>query len=273
MKYDLSILIPSIRTNNWASLIVSLHEACKKYTCELVFIGPFEDFNSCAGCSNIYPRHIEEFGCVSRAVQRGMLETLSDLVFLTVDDCVFAEDSIDKCIEQYREECGEVDVLNMRYSEGGDIWPAEKYRVGAHGSFQLPGIDQNWNLAGQFIMKRSTFIGFGGIDCRYEYSNEGVNDLIFRMQRFGSKVINSHVHCCIATHYPGETKDHGPIHRAQISHDYPTFVNYYRSNNGNGPIFIDYDNWQQQPDVWERRFSRGKKYTYQELAESEGYSL
>lgn len=271
MRYDLSILIPSIRTNNWPNLISSLHRACRKHTCELILIGPFNGFNQLIPCANIYPKHIEEFGCVSRAVQRGMLETSSDLVFLTVDDCVFAENSIDICINQYKTECNELDVLNMRYSEGGDIWPAEKYRVGAHGSFQLPGVDQNWNIAPQFMMKRATFVGLGGFDCRYEYINEPVHDFMFRLQRFGGKVINSNVHCCIATHYPGETKDHGPIHRSQTQHDYPLFVEYY--NKGDVPIFIRYDNWRQQPDVWNKRFSKGKVQTYDELAKSEGYIL
>ena len=42
MKFDLSIVIPGIRTPNWASLYESAEKACKKYTWEMIFISPFD---------------------------------------------------------------------------------------------------------------------------------------------------------------------------------------------------------------------------------------
>ena len=49
---------------------------------------------------------IKDYGCVTRCAQLGMLEIRSDLFFLTVDDCIFAEDAIDLAMKKYEEECG-----------------------------------------------------------------------------------------------------------------------------------------------------------------------
>ena len=42
MKFDLSIVIPGIRTPNWVNLYESTKKACKKYKWEIIFISPFD---------------------------------------------------------------------------------------------------------------------------------------------------------------------------------------------------------------------------------------
>lgn len=266
--FDLSILIPAIRTHNWNKLYDSAKAACKNHSFQIVFIGPFDPPEELVDDPNI--KYIKEYGSVSRAVQRGMLELDSDLVFLTVDDCVFAEDSIDICLRQYNEECEYQDVLNMRYSEYNTVQNPNYYVAWNHTNLQLNGISKEWQIAPQFIMNKNHFIDLGGFDCRFEYINEPVHDFMFRLQKGDGKIVVSKVHCCIATWYPLCTGDHAPIHHAQIDHDYPIFVGMY--SNFTSRYKIDYDNWKDSPEVWTRRFP--EKYdSYKELATKQGYEL
>lgn len=267
MKPDVSILIPSIRTNRWPALLESIEKAGPSITWEVVFIGPFKDDVILAK----YPdkvKHVLEHGSPSRAIQRGMLFLESDLVFLTVDDCTLFPDSLDISVSQYHSECSYDDVLLMRYKEGSYIYTPGDYRAGHHDALRIPNVDGNWMIAPQFIMDKNKFIQLGGFDCVYEYNNEAVHDFMFRLQKLGGKVVASSTHCCEATHYPDTTADHAPIHNAQLGHDYPIFRDRYAR--GDFPE-VKYDNWQDAPEVWQRRFSKGMVNTYEELIKSEGY--
>jgi len=235
----------------------------------VVFVGPFAD-ESCIEYFK-HVRHVKEFGCVSRAVQLGMLETTAPCVMLTVDDCVILPGSIDAAMDFFKDTCHERDVINLRYVEGGLAWTPDMCKAGSHAELCLPNINPEWKIAMQFIMERLTFLEMGGFDCRYEYINEPVHDFMFRLQRDGGKIYDSPTHCCYATHYPGVTKDHGPIHYAQTSHDYPIFKE--RWTNNDVATIIDYNNWKQQPAVWTRRFSKGQVGSYEELIKSEGYQF
>ena len=54
---------------------------------------------------------IKEYGNVPRCVQRGVEKAGSPLFFLTVDDCIFAKDSIDLAMDKYKEVCSKNDVI------------------------------------------------------------------------------------------------------------------------------------------------------------------
>ncbi len=266
---ELTILIPAIRQNRWEALYDSAVLACKQHKWQLLLVTPFDLPESLKDKTNI--KVIKDAGQVSRCVQRGMLEVESALVFLTVDDCTFIEDSIDKAIEEYWEKCAYDDVLNVRYSENGDIQPPEYYRAWHHQSTRLAGIEQHWELAPQFLMCPQKFIDMGGFDCQFEYINEPVHDLMFRIQKMGGKVYQSSTHCCVATWYHTTTGDHAPIHNAQVGHDWPIFLDMYSKPNDRG--VIPYDNWKNTPEVWKRRFTRGVPSSYDKLAEQEFYAV
>ncbi len=268
--YDITILIPAIRQNRWLALYESAKLACKNHKWEMVLVSPFDLPETMKDLENI--RVVTEFGNVSRAVQLGMQRTYSPLVFLTVDDCVFREDSIDEAMEDYRTKCRFMDALNVRYSEGGNIMPEEYYRAYTHVPLRMAGIDPSWQLAPQFIINQEYFIALGGFDCQFEYINESVHDFMFRLQKDGGRVEHSTGYCCIATWYPNTTGDHAPIHYAQTGHDWPIFVEMYNKPN-NRQTLISYANWKQAPEIWERRFSKGVPNSYAELVEQEGYRL
>jgi len=273
MKYDLSIFIPAFRTPLWPKVYESVKQACKRYSWEIVFIGPFEPPKELWDKENVL--FIKDYGTVTRCAQKGMPEIRSDLFFLTVDDCVFAEDSIDLAMDTYKEQCGYKDVVCMIYGEGGNKMETKYWEVKTHGDFRLPGIDQSWKIANQCIMNKNYFIELGGLDCiNYEYIDKPIHDFMFRLQKDGGKIVFPPKHTCIATWYPGEEGDHSPIHHAMVSHDTPIFqLMYLNPTYYSKRIKIHYDNWKRAPEVWERRFSKGIPNSYEELCDQEGYKI
>jgi hypothetical protein len=274
MKYDLSIFIPAFRTPLWPKVYESAKKACKNYNWEMVFIGPFEPPEELKKEENVL--FIKDYGCVTRCAQLGMLEIRSDLFFLTVDDCIFAEDAIDLAMKKYEEECGYKDVVSMIYGEGGNKMDTSYWTVQNWNDFTcLPGVDNSWRLANQCIMNKNYFIELGGLDCiNFEYIDKPIHDFMFRLQKDGGKIVFAPEHTCIATWYPEETGDHAPIHNAMNQRDIPTFNRMYSDPNYYlNRLKIEYDNWKKSPEVWKRRFSKGIPASYEELCKQEGYEV
>ena len=163
----------------------------------------------------------------------------------------------------------------MIYGEGGNKMDKSYWQVSTFPDFRFPGIDQSWRIANQCIMDKNYFIELGGLDCvNFEYIDKPIHDFMFRLQKDGGQIHMAPEHCCIATWMPGTTGDHAPIHHAQISHDTPIFNAMYSKEETYGKrIRIEYDNWKDSPEVWERRFSKGIPSSYEELCANEGYEI
>ena len=272
MKYDLTIFIPGFRAPNWPNVYKSAEKACKRYNWEMVFVGPFEPPEELKEKENVL--FVKDYGTVTRCAQKGMLEIRSDLFFLTVDDCVFSEDSIDLAMDLYKKECGYKDVVAMIYGEGGNLMETKYWEVKTHHDFSLPGINQEWKIANQCLMNKNYFIELGGLDCtNFEYIDKPIHDFMFRLQKDGGKIIFSPSHVCIATWFPEEEGDHSPVHHAMIGNDTPYFnMLYSLPQYFEGRLKLSYDNWKASPRVWKRRFSKGLPKTYEELCDQEGYT-
>jgi hypothetical protein len=278
-KYDLSIVIPAIRTNAWPILYKSVENACKKYKWQLVLISPFALPDELKDKDNILL--IKEYGNVPRCVQRGVEKAESPLFFLTVDDCIFAKDSIDLAMDKYKEVCSENDVIAMIYGEGGNKMDKEYWTVkGPPGRpdiaapLQLPGINREWRIANQCLMSRQYFIDLGGLDCEnFSYLDKPIHDFMFRLQRNGGKIYFSPKHVCIATHFPLETGDHGPIHNTGSKDSSYFNMIYSIENFYANRIKLEYDNWKKSPVVWKARFTKSVPKTYEDMCIMEGYDL
>lgn len=270
MTYDLSILIPGIRTYNWQRLVKSCELACKNYTYEVVFVGPFPPPPE-LNLSNI--QHIQTWGSPTYAAQMGIAFLSSALAYHTVDDCIFAEDSIDLAMDLYKAKCCQKDMINMTYRD--DVIPKapEFWNVGSHPEFSFPTVDPLWLMSMQFIVDNRYFVEIGGFDTRFEYLNHAIHDFIFRAQRNGSKVYNSPAEVCMAGFMPGTTIDHAPVHYAQTEHDEPLFNSIYQSPEANTRIAIDFNNWQQADVVWKRRFPGKLPATYEEMQSNKEYRV
>lgn len=263
---DVSLLVPAIRTNRWVGFYESALKACKNHTFEIVFIGPFDLPSELEGKPEI--KHIKDYGSPSRATSIGVEKCEGEFLYNCVDDGVFYENCIDEAILYFRNNCSDVDIINMRYREsaGADRtqFPLSYWDAWPNG-LACAGVHPSWKIALHFFVKREYYILLGGLDCRFEYVNHGVHDLVFRAQARGSVVHMSPLEGLNCTHYEGTSVDHAPIHNAQLSHDEPLFHELYKHQDASFRDKSTLVKWQDCPEVWDRRFSSGIPDSYEEM--------
>jgi hypothetical protein len=272
-KFDLCILVPGIRTTRWKTFYDSILKSCRKYSWQLILVSPFDLPDELKDKLNI--TLIKDTGNVSRCTQRGVLEAKSDLVYITTDDSVMCENAIDMAVDKFKKTCGYKDVMGMLYKESGVVNGPDNWIAGKHDALKIPGIPPHYNMTPQPLMHRKYFIEMGGLDClNFQYSNQALNDLMFRIQYDGGKLCFSPTHVNVATAFPNLSGDHRPVHRAEINHDGPNLIKLYQDTDALSKRGkIDFDNWKQTSEVWELRFKKGVPKNYNELCEQEGYIL
>lgn len=258
-----SVFLPTIRTHLLENWYHSLEKSCSRHSFEAVFCGPFDIPKSLAEKENV--KFIKDFGNPTRAAQRAALECDGDYIYHTVDDILFFED----CLSNELDSINEDDLVAMRYREGqgfsGKQLP-EAYWYAPNAYPRWPGVDQSWGIGIHFIMSKNLFVDYGGFDCRFEYLNHATHDLLFRIQK--GEDINyklSEEEASTADWMPGTSGDHAPIHYAQITHDEGLFRSMWYM--GNKDLVIRINNWEEVPDVWNRRFNSKDIKSYGELYE------
>lgn len=268
MKKDLSIIIPSIRPKNLNKIYESIELSCKKYSWELIIASPYILPESLLTKPNV--KFIHTYSTNTISFQKAVLLAEGDLIFNTSDDGIMLPDAIDAGVDLFYSKCGDKDGVNMIYKEGvlDDVnlnvlenstsnQPIEYWDANHHQELRMAGIDPTWKLFIQFLMKRKHYIDIGGLDCQFEFNNHALHDMAFRLQADESKIYNSPQDVYIGSHTPGLEKDHAPVHFAQTGPDIIKFRNIYSIPLAAfNRIVIPYDNWQNQPDIWERRFQK-----------------
>lgn len=272
MKKDISIILPSIRPQNLIKFYSSLEKACKKYSFELIIASPYlipEEL-----LINPKVKFLHTYATTTISFQKACLLAQGDFVFNTSDDGLLQENCLDDAYEFFQKNCKPIDRINMIYVEAAlddetlEIISEEVFKKQteamsskywfAHAHADLAcfaGIRPEWKLCIQFFMKLDYFKYLGGFDCLYEFNNHAIHDLSFRAQADGSKVYDSEKPAYYGSHLPGIIKDHAPVHYAQLTSDVYKFGNVYREKDAAFKrIRIDYDNWKNEPDSWERRF-------------------
>jgi hypothetical protein len=254
-KFDISVLIPAIRTSRWVHVLETLGQSCKRYSFEVVFAGPFAPPPELEG----KVKYIKTYRCPSSAGQMAAQYCEGRVMFHTVDDSRFVPDAIDLAMDLYESKNNRKDVICMRYTEevnhSGIEFPIEFWNVNQHPSLRLPGIPQHFKAGSHFLIDLSYFIELGGFDCGYEYMNFNLHDLMFRVQADGGTIYTSPTNVSNADYFHGKSGDHAPIDAAHDI-DYQRFRNKYNNPNALANVKIPYDNWQQQPEMWARRFDR-----------------
>ena len=257
----LSVFLPTIRTHLLEKWYDSLCESCNRHDFEVIFCGPFDIPSTLTTKDNV--KFIKDYGNPTRAAHLAALQAEGEYLYHTVDDILFYEGVVS-------EELDYIDpssVVAMRYNEGVDHSGKElpfSYWYAAIAYPNWPGVNQSWGIGIHFIMTTSMFRDYGGFDCRFEYLNHSTHDLLFRIQknRGVSYRVSKRV-ASTADWMPGTSGDHAPIHYAQTTHDEGMFQSLWLHGNNNSKI--DIDNWNEQEDVWQRRFSDSNIKQYKDL--------
>jgi len=265
-KYDLSVLMPAIRTHQWLKMYESLKLSCKKHTFQLVLVSPFDLPSSMKNLDNV--KLVQDWGNPVRCSQLGVDHCDSDLIYMSTDDAMFIEDAIDHSLDYYNDKCQQKDILNMRYTEGvnrsGKTMPEGYWHAHSHDDMKLIGIPKNYKFSMQFICSKDYFKKLGGMDCQFEYVVYSLCDFCFRLQADGGIIHDSPCDVQNCDWYPTVTIDHKPIHEAQTNHDLPIFQKLYSSkeNVALDRILLDFDDWKNTPAQWDRRFKGTKPNSY-----------
>ena len=278
--YDLSILVPTIRTHLLEDLYQSACNSCNTYSFEMVFVGPFDIPQSLMEKDNV--KYIKDYGQPTRAVQIGLQYISSNLMCWITDDGFFYPNTLFKTINSYKNECVDTDIVGMRYFENPEHYKAIKegattdqnppsrlsnhpdgywYAGASYGSFK--GIKPHWGIACLFMMNTGVLKMYGGWDCQFEYLNHSTHDLLCRMQKKGNRFFLPDYDVFVANWYEGTSKDHAPVHYGQLTHDQQIFHDMWI--NPNDRYQVDMNNWENYPEIWERRFGQSKPKTYKEL--------
>lgn len=270
MTCKLSIIVPSIRPQNWRRFLESVQKSCTGYVCEVIFVGPF----SYEGTLQDFPiaRWIKRYDSVPVCLQIGCIEAKGELLFHTVDDGILLENSLDNTLDYYYKMCEDQDIVNCRYREspnfGGQEFPLQYWVAGSYPThYGQKYVNPHWNLSLQPLISKNLFIGLGGLDCSFEYSNHPHVDLSFRIQQNGGIVYHSPLDVSTADH--GQN-DHGPIQSAQEGIDAKRFNEMWNADSAAERIYLNIMNHEPYQGMWKHRFKQEYK-SYEEMCAGEGY--
>lgn len=205
----------------------------------------------------------------------GLFECEGKLVAHTVDDAIFFENTIDECIDLYKERCGRKDVVNCRYIEGpsrsGAKVPDAFWTAHFHSQLRLAGIPKEYKISLHHMLDLDYLMELGGYDCRFNHMNFNLHDLMFRIQHDGGVVYDSPNFVTNCDQFLTDTVDHAPIFNSHSQHDLPLFIQLYSEPGAvKDRVKIDINNWANEPAVWDRRFKKGIPKDYDELVRNNG---
>lgn len=257
MKYDLSILLPSIRPGNLKALYNSIDFSCAAHNWELIVAGPYELPPNVKYKGNI--KYIQTYRCPTASQQLALLEATGNYVSWAADDGVFLPCALDIGMKSLYTETNA--VICGKYNEGApnpEMADIKYYYISTHNGSRAPGVPQDCLMLMVGIVPREMLLEIGGLDCRYEALPMAFNDWSIRLYNKGVKFIFQKEQMFSCGHMPGHQGDHGPIHDGQTLHDEPIFKGMYAVDRKN--INIPLDNWKQTEEIWTRRFINDVKY-------------
>lgn len=264
----LSVIVPSIRTENWTNIYKSILENIKNYSFEVIFIGP--DINlpdNLKQFKNI--KCIRDFGCPSRAMQMGCVLAEGKYLSWACDDGVFVDFEISKILDELEKSNNEKIWYNWIYTEGpGYLYgadmrisnPHQWYKAKFHDNQKnMNGIDDSWYMTLLFTINSDYFRKMGGINCQYEAINYNLHDLGYRMTRDGAEMRFTN-NCVFRLSWQQEGQNNRTIHTCPVLNathlnDEPLLENMYGQPK-ELPIKINLDNWRDSDIIWIRKWAQ-----------------
>jgi hypothetical protein len=252
----LSLIIPSIRPENWISLVADMKYSCQSYDYEIIFVGPYLPPKELETDTQV--RYVRDFGCPSRALQIGASLAEGKYLAWCSDDCRIEPNGFDSAIELFDAELDNDDGMCLLYSEGADYTGTQHEQpdywiARTHGDLKIPGVKEGWRIAPIFMYDREYFVRLGGLDCSYEHVNMNTHDLAFQVQQKGGRIFSSPTRVFKFDWQP-EKKDYMPILSSFIVNDRPKFNQQYSYEDAAALRLVQFDNWRQAQAIWGRRF-------------------
>ncbi len=262
MKYDITILIPGIRTELWEGVYKSIERSFKG-TFELVLVGPYELPASLQNKKNI--TFIKSFMSPIACRQQGLLAAQGDWICYAADDVLFLEGSLDRALSivaqnnfdyktvvvgKYLEDVDHIKTDNLLMRQ--DPYWSLSFHTGLK-SILRPFMN-NFYLINTGLVSRQLMFEIGGWDCQFEACAMACVDLSLRLQIYGCNPILQHEPIFQSTHLPGLMGDHAPIHNGQTQHDEPLFFQIWSNSRAINRAVISLNTWKLCPERWERRF-------------------
>lgn len=255
--YDISILVPGIRTTNWQRLYDSAAFACGDKTYEMIFVGPHAPDITLAGMNNV--KYIEDYGSPNRCQQIAAINSAGKYLMWATDDGVLYPDTLGKTMN-FLESLDEKNAACMKFIEGD--WPSnpphlvdDYYYVNSTHWTRSPYISNDQLIMNTGLVHEKLFREIGGFDATlFETTAMAHSDFAVRLTHYGVKI---HLVNDVSMHVsftPGESGDHGPVHEAHHYFDIPQFKSMYANPASLNRCKIDLDNWKNTPNRWARRF-------------------
>lgn len=242
------------RDHLWEKFYNSVCESIgDNHSWELIMVGPrkppefFSDKKNC--------QFVHDLGAPARCAQRATTLATGELMMWAADDGIFTKGSISRCVDAH-DSLSRKDGIALKYTEGrnyggapmhNDYWIAHH-----HPPMRLTSIPRDFKIILLGMVKLDYFREIGGFDCRFEHLNMNLHDLSFRIQRDGGVIHVSDDIVCNHDWNPVEG-DHLSVHEAFEKNDLPLFTQLYTSADAQR-INIEYENWKNSPEVWQRRF-------------------
>ena len=276
---ELSIVIPAIRPQRWVGVYEAMKKSCTKHSFEIIFIGPYDPPDELKDNPQI--KCIKDWGGSPRCAQMGIPHATGRLFIRGDDDGHYFPDALDQCIGMYDGLNNPKDGIALRYREGKDFkgkpmdleyWYARKHFPNAARLAKLRRKNpvkhkdrctaEELHLPHHFVVCMNVLtstqlvLDIGGFDCGFEHLGFANHDFCYRLQRDGGTIHLSPVEAINVDFEAG--KDHTPIEQCHFEHDWPLLRDMYKDPNVVNRTKIDFDNWKESPEVWDRRFPEGK---------------
>lgn len=263
---DLSILVPGIRSENWVNLYSSTEKSCTKYSFEIIFVGPYELPEELLKKENI--KYYQDFGSPIRCKQIALFHSIGQWITWASDDGLFLPNTLDDTLSL----CTDINkVIYCKYSKDNTKLYYDDETCFILQNRNYTGISefgkkyQLDNMSKLTFLYNPTFIldcaiinsiilkKIGGWDSSiFETQHIANADLSARLFKLGvgfgfqnNKVI----------HYSNiESNEDIPVKSAQYQNDEPKFVILYSLTKYIDRIYLDIENWERSPKIWDRRF-------------------
>jgi len=251
MNYDLSILMPAIRSERWFDLCRSVVQSTKRKF-ELILVSPYKLPEKLEKAANI--KYIKDFGSPNRCFNIAL--SLAEGKYCTwgADDGLYQPGVLDKAIDILESEKDEKVVVSMATIEAARHYSEEFCYINKHPEICSPHIPDNYRLLAVGMFETDYFRKLGGVNCMFETHAIGHLDLSIRAQNDGAKIIFLKDILLRLSHMIGTSGDHAPMHYAQIDHDEVLYRKLYRDKNYKPISCLDIMDWKKSPKIWTRRF-------------------